>query len=118
MEAAKPRPPRRQSRPSAAGTCAGPSSSPGPPAVPSQCALARQWPNLLPRSIFSSTAWAASSDLRGAVVVVDVLARVIAACRTLVRVFRGLDRSGLARHDHRSAGGATGAHCQEEVSTG
>src|SRR5436190_17614133 len=59
-----------------------------------------------------------SSDLRGAVVVVDVLGNLVAPRRTLVARFRCSLTRGL-RDDGRCAGGcAADADCQQEISAG
>src|SRR6185436_20826700 len=68
------------------------------------------------RWLFSSEALALL-DLRGAVVVVDVLGRVIAARRTFAfAAFR--DGRLLLGHDRRSGRGTAGAHRQQEIPSG
>src|SRR5204863_588866 len=59
-----------------------------------------------------------SSDLRGAVVVVDVLGDLVAPRRALVARFRCSITRGL-RDDGRCAGGrAADTDCQQEISAG
>src|SRR3954469_11611302 len=58
-----------------------------------------------------------SSDLGGAVVVVDVRAGLVAARRTLVLRFGGRNRRGTLGDDGRRCGDTTGARCKQEVTS-
>src|SRR5678815_509279 len=59
-----------------------------------------------------------SSNLGGAVVVVDVRAGLVAARRTLVLAGGRWSGRGVLRHDRGRGRGAAGAHRQQEISAG
>src|SRR5438093_11388254 len=66
---------------------------------------------------FLVSSMATSSDLRGAVVVADVLAGLVAARRTLFIFPLGIGTRILC-HEGRRRGGAAGAHGQQEIAPG
>src|SRR3979490_1280674 len=66
---------------------------------------------------FLVSGMATSSDLRGAVVVADVLAGLVAARRALF-VFPRRIGTRILCHEGRRRGGAAGAHGQQEVAPG
>src|SRR5258708_37209 len=80
--------------------------------------LARRDCTPVPVADFLVSSMATSSDLRGAVVVADVLARLVAARRTLVLVLTRLDRGGFRCHDRGGGGRSAGAHGEKEITAG
>src|SRR5207302_11144668 len=67
---------------------------------------------------FLVSSMASSSDLRGAVVVADVLAGLVAARSTFALIFSHHIRTGFLGHDGGSGRRAAGAYAQQEVAPG